>query len=462
VATDGEQDQGGAFVRWLVESPGDLEPAVWRDAQLQNAWVQYNASKMLRTGLCMATGANDVALASSHPKRLRHAGDGAKLISSNDSAGFTFRGRFTDNTGDQACEIGFEASQKAHLALRWLIKRQAYKHADQAIVAWAVRGEDIPDPLADTLALFGIDSTEENEDYRGDSGQSYSLALKRMISGYRSKLTQNNTVIVMGLDAATPGRMAVTFYREFDGSEFLDRIESWHGHYAWHQNFGKEARFVGAASPRDIAQATYGTKVDDRLRKSTVERLLPCIVDARPVPRDILDSTVRRAAQRVGMEHWEWEKTLGIACGLYRGFHIERNYQMALEQDRTSRDYLYGRLLAIADRMESLALYMAKENRDTTAARLTHRFSDHPYSTWRTIEMALQPYKSRLRSSGGGSLNFYEKQIDAVCSLFEPEDFTSDRRLGGEFLLGYHCQRAKFYEAKPTDQEPKDDSQEDQ
>ena len=135
---------------------------------------------------------------------------------------------------------------------------------------------------------------------------------------------------------------------------------------------------------------------------------------------------------------------------------------MSLEQDLTSRDYLYGRLLAIADRIEGYALYIAKEKRDTTAGRLMHRFSDHPYSTWRNIELSLLPYKSRLRSSSPRTLNWLEQQIDQVCELFQPNEFTSDRKLSGEFLLGYHCQRAKLHEPKPIDNGTNESSEEEQ
>lgn len=54
---------------------------------------------------------------------------------------------------------------------------------------------------------------------------------------------------------------------------------------------------------------------------------------------------------------------------------------MSLDQRRTTRDYLYGRLLAIAENIESLALFVARENRDTSAAKLMQRFADHPYTT---------------------------------------------------------------------------------
>ena len=66
------------------------------------------------------------------------------------------------------------------------------------------------------------------------------------------------------------------------------------------------------------------------------------------------------------------------------------------------------------------------------------RFADHPYSTWKTIELSLSPYKARL----GGQSQKRQALIDKVHSMFgSPEDYTSDKKLSGEFLLGYHCQR---------------------
>ena len=120
---------------------------------------------------------------------------------------------------------------------------------------------------------------------------------------------------------------------------------------------------------------------------------------------------------------------------------------MALEEDRTNRDYLYGRLLAVADNLEGYALFLAKETRETSSARLMQRFANRPFSTWRTIELALPPYKARLRASakGGAVLVKSEKLIDAIQCLFLGDDFTNDSPLTGEFLLGYHCQRSALH-----------------
>ena len=451
-AKEGKRDQGEAFIRWQVWLPDDPNTTVWSDVSLHHKWIAFDASSRATMGLCMATGEENVSLALSHPKRIRHAADGAKIVSANDAQGYTFRGRFTDKDGLQACGVGYELTQKAHSALRWLIGRQSYKSGDQVIVSWAVAGKPIPDPFSNTLALI-LGASEDTQStgnvdavVSGDTGQSFALRLKQALRGYRASLNANDDIVVMGLDSATPGRMAITYYRELKGSEFIDRVEGWHEQYAWAQDFGKNSKFFGSPAPRDIAEAAYGMRLDDKLRKATIERILPCIIDGQPIPRDLVASTSHRAMNRIGLEHWEWEKCLGIACALFRGYSKSqgKEYQMALEEDRTTRDYLYGRLLALADSIEGYSLKLADEGRSTTAARLMQRFAERPFSTWRNIELALSPYKSRLRASekGAGFLWKREKLLDEILCLFQPDDFTLDHALSGEFLLGYHCQRA--------------------
>ena len=445
-----EGRQADAFIRWEVWSPNDPCSKAWEDKTLWASWTNYYSHTKQNKALCYVTG-EELLSADQHPAKLRNDGDKAKLISSNDTSGFTFRGRLTD--ADQACGVGFEVTQKAHSALRWLISRQGYRSGDQAIVAWATSGKQIPDPLADPLSILGEEELSSDDSDDSDvvsTAQNIALKFNKKIAGYKADLGETSGIVVMGLDSATPGRMAITFYRELTGADFLKRVEQWHETCAWVHDYRsiedknnkkakrKYLRFVGAPAPRDIAEAAYGSKVDDKLKKATVERLLPCIVDGQQIPRDIVDSAVHRACNRAGMGGWGWNKSLSIACALYRKFHEKEEYSMALDESRKTRDYLYGRLLALADSLEQWALNKAGEDRQTNAARLMQRFADHPYSTWKTIELSLSPYKARL----GGQSQKRQALIDKVHSMFgSPEDYTSDKKLSGEFLLGYHCQR---------------------
>jgi len=442
--------QGGAgqaesFIRFSVELPGDPQSTLWTDSTVWKCWEDFYRSTKCDRGICYVLG-EQTTLADQHPAKIRNSGDKAKLISSNDKRGYTFRGRFT--SAEEACGVGFEVTQKAHNALRWLIARQGWRDGDQAIVAWAVSGTEIPDPLRDTLSLVSSARVDSSAIRAGYTAQEIGTKLSKLIAGYSVRLGATDVVVVIALDSATPGRMAIRYYRELTGSEFLDRVMSWHNvddGCTWQQRLGKDRIFIGAPAPRDIGEAAHGRRLDDNLRKATTERLLPCIIDSVPIPRDLIESCLRRACNRTGLEVWEWEKALGVACALYKYHHKKERYTMALDRARNTRHYLYGRLLALAEHLEGRALSVADEKRETNAARLMQRFSTRPHSTWLTIETSLTPYKVRLRAKRPGFLLRVEKELDEVFDRFATDDFLSDERLSGEFLLGYHCQRSKLW-----------------
>lgn len=446
-----------AFIRWAVAMPGDREPSLWRDKTVWQSWNDYYKSTQNFSGLCYVTG-EEAILAVQHPAKLRHAADKAKIISANDGSGFTFRGRFTDAAGSQVCGVSFDVTQKAHNALRWLIARQGKRFGDQAIVAWALTGKQIPDALVSTPDLFaeeeflnsGLDLAHSSLS-AANTGQGVALALNKKLGGYLAELGNTTGIVVLSLDSATPGRMAISYYRELTSSEFLKRIETWHDETAWLQNFSKDRKFIGAPSPLDIAQSTYGTRLDDKLKAATYRRLLPCIIENRPIPGDLVSGCIKRATNRQGLERWEWEKALGIACALYRKQQIQtkqHQHTMSLERNRITRSYLYGRLLAVADALEDFALRSAGENRDTNAARFMQRFATHPYRTWPNIYLSLEPYRRRLKANAPGLLHTYEAEIDEIKGLFTAEDFSDDSPLEGEFLLAYHCQRTSLFTKK--------------
>lgn len=471
-------DIGELLVRWKVEILGENETRCWKNQSLYKSWKLFYEKQEAVQDICMVSG-DLKSIALNHPNHLRNSGDSARLISSNDKSGCTFLGRFQLNNvklngqeeekiSNQSVSISAEVTQKAHSALLWLIDRQSFRNGDQVIISWAVSGQETPDLLADSLSLF--DEADEEKIYEvtqlsyTDAGQTFARKLTQKIAGYKAELKDATKIVVMGLDSAGPGRLAISYYRELSNSGFLERIEKWHTQMAWffleffQDTTDKKKRHSGymviAPAPRTIAEACYGKRLDDKLKKSTVERLLPCIVDGRQVPIDLVDSAVKRASNKIGMDHWEWERTLSVACALYRCHSIRNSnnsnknqYTMALETEFTDRDYLYGRLLAVAEHIEETALSIAKENRDTTATRLMQRFSDYPFSTWRSIEIAIKPYESRILSVnwGPGFLVNKRKLIDEIHSKFESvEDYKKDSRLTGLYLLGYHCQRLEL------------------
>lgn len=479
-----KNEQGNVKIRWRVQRPGDADELTWNDPVLVKKWQDFQVDQNKENGLCQILGKKSF-IASSHPKGIIPKANDAKLISvPSDESYLTFKGRFTN--ADQPCALSFEVSQKAHNVMRWLIARQEYNNNEQVFVTWAVSGKSVPDPLGDIWAVLGEDinisaEIKENEgaevDHTIDIGQSFALRLNKYIAGYLTDIQPTESIVVLGLDAATKGRMGITYYRELLASEFFKRLKDWHTQFAWPQRHtveianekeGKELIkktiwSVSSPVPQSIAEAAYGDilKSNAGLKKSLLERIMPCIVDGRPFPRDVLMASVRRASNPMSYKNdkkWLWERNLGITCALYKGFYQRHpdnkqrgGYSMTLEESNDSRDYLYGRLLAIAERIEEIALNVAGEKiRPTTAQRLMQRFADHPFSTWRNIELALQPYMQRLQNSRAPFLHKRKKELDTVlCALSSVHDSTRDKPLTGEFLLGYHCQRLALHNTQP-------------
>ena len=476
--TKGEIEFGSALVCWQVEIAGDVHSQTSTDKTIQQSWADYAASEKAEKGFCLVQG-KEAVISTMHPAKLRHTGDKAKLISSNDTAGYTFRGRFA--TAEEAASISADVSAKAHSALRWLISRQGIRNGDQVTVAWAISGKPIPSPMKDISAELDwadmgnwdisavenpdeiaaqrlSENSEASPDWSVNIGQAAARIIKKKLHGYQAELKEHEQISLIMLDSATPGRMALTYYQEFLPADYFANLDAWIDDFSWYQRYSIEVpngkktdkrtqwRFV-PPSPYSIAEAVYGKSLSDTLKKQLYARLLPVIAGGTsvPIPEDLVRQSFQAACNPNGCENWEWQRNIGVACALYKGWRARhhdlsqrRTYPMSLDTQNRSRDYLYGRLLAVAENTESYALYLAGEKRATTAERYMQRFAEHPFATWRNIELALKPYQERLRNNGKDT---GAQAIGEIMELFATDDFTCDDKLSGEFLLGYHCQK---------------------
>ncbi len=440
--------QQDAFVRFRVEIFLEDEPRVYKDEELQQKYIDYYTSKKPEQDLCYATG-RVTACSSKHNAKIRNTADKAKLISSNDSSGFTYRGRFSDSS--QVASIGYETSQKALHTLRWLVENQGFHCGEQVVVAWELQGRRIPDFNRDTA-----DTLLPLEDTKVSTAVEYAEKLKKAVYGYRQNLNAGSNVVVMGLEAATTGRLAISFYKKMSGSDYLNNIEFWHNSCFWQHEYKYKKKdgktqwysFIGAPSLRDIAVTIYGS-ANDKVIKFAIERLIPCVTDRKRLPCDMVNTALNRIFRPGCFENeYEFQKALSITCALVRKHYYDKNKEecdVALDENDRERSYLYGRLLATAQVLEEVALYHQGINRMTAAERYREAFRKHPYRTWQIIESCLDPYKAYLKKMKN---TFYANKISEIVDLFEKGEHENDAPLSGRFALGYHCQRRAYREKK--------------
>ncbi len=455
-----------SFVRFSVNEVRLCDdPDVWKSFQ------DYMEEELQKEDYCYAEG-KKTKISELSPYKVRNAGDRAKLISSNDTTNFTFRGRFL--TAGEAMAIGYEATQKAHSALRWLISRQGTPYGEEIILTWGMGNEPLPSSQSDTLDMvqqgwdeFGFDRNDAAAVTKTE--ESFAKAFNKVIQGYKERIPANASISVIALDAAVPGRLAIRYYRELQGSRFLERIEDWHRKFRWKLEYRKaelkpgekpeQVSFIGAPAPLAIIEAAYGEKADDKLKKQAIERILPCIIDGKNIPVDIMKSAVYRATASVSLEFWEANKVRSIACALVCGYYARKgeSITMGLDKDCSDRSYVFGRILACAEQVErhGQRLSGADANmRVTNAERLMVAFTKRPKHTTDLLHTKLRPYLDRIRTKSNYDSSAYLTMLSLLDRL-GPEAFT-DEPLSEKYLLGYASQKLAFMEKNKEYKEQQD------
>ncbi len=440
--------QSDAFVRFRV-SGVDNKTALWQDRKVQQDYIAYYKSIRTDKKCCYVTG-EEVSCTVNHPNKIRNTGDKAKLISANDQSGFTYRGRFLN--GEDAVCVSYDVSQKAHNALKFLIGRNGRRYGTKVFISWNPKGYAVP-----TLEEDSLDFTGEEDEKQLAVGTEFASRFQRALGSIGElDLESHESVVIMGIDAATTGRMAITFYRELLYNELMKRVIKWHTGCAWKHRyrFNKEKKritFYGAPAAREIARAAFGTEhgIDDKLSAATVERIWHCITDGAAIPYDIVNAAYRNACHPQNYENkGNWETVLSICCSLVKKYLEEKNkeeWTVELQTEKKDLEYQCGRLLAVADVLEWSALSestpkdaQGKKNiRTTNAMRYFTKFREHPNQTWKIISEALVPYIIKL----GETSKRYQKMLGEISDKIDPDEFAEAKNLDGRMALGFYAQK---------------------
>lgn len=448
-------NQSDAFIRFRVIGDGDVSE-IWQDRFLQEQYIKRYAQNATDKNICYVAG-ETLPISKNHPSKIRNTGDKAKLISANDSSGFTYRGRFEND--DEAVNISYEVSQKAHNALKYLIQKQGERVGEKVFLLWGTKNEETPSLNADSEDIFGGGIFEDLSEY-SDTKEECAEKFNRAISGYGKAVNFDTEYAIIGLDAATVGRLSIIYYREYKGMEIndlLERINIWHKTTSWLHSYKfkdkKRKIFYGAPSPYDIALCTFGTETgdfiqgNDKIIANTVERLLPCITDGAKIPRDIVRTLVKKCYSPEKYDHYyNWLKVLSITCSVYKKYLFDYEGEvvdMKIDKESTDISYNCGRLLAVADEIERYAQYSKGSDiaRTTNVMRYYNRYSRVPCNTWGIIKNKLVPYVNSLGKKGNYLLGLME-EISANIDVLE---FEQARNLDGKMALGFDTQKQEIH-----------------
>ncbi len=429
------------LVRWRILPQNDIGIAeCWKDPTLFQAFIEYYHAKQAgKPQICMITGMPAIP-AKQHPKGIISFNGNAKLISANDSSGFTYRGRFLEDW--QAASVGYDVSQKAHSALRWLIANQGVTLGGRTFLCWNSEGIPIPLPTAPFMAAHAPAKTKPSD---------YKKQLEDTLNGWQDRLPPNSEAVIAAFDAATTGRLSVTYYNELQASDFLKRLHSWDDHCCWPRGQ------YGIQSPSlfQIVNCTFGTQrtengkvrlvADDKVIAQQIQRLIACRIDCENIPKDIVCALTIHASALSQLDEAVRGSLLFTACAVIRYYHDKKGeeYKMALEPNKKDVSYQYGRFLAVLEKIER-DTYGNDESREPNAMRMQTVFAQRPQAAGRIIwEQVKKAYMPRLKPYVRA---YYERLLaEIIARISDFSDLEQKQPLGDTYLLGYYLQRNELY-----------------
>ena len=436
------------MVCWRIHGFADEEPACWKNRNLFAAFSAYYCDRISARdiGLCMIEGKTG-STAIQHPKGIIPVNGNAKLISANDTSGFTYRGRFLEKW--QAASVGYVASQKAHNAIRWLASDQGVREfsGNRIFLCWSPQGTGIPKPMR-RLPSTETQAARKPSDYRKQ--------LQGTLLSFQKdwQFRDTDAAILVSFDAATTGRLSVTYYNELSLSTFLERMQTWDAHCCWYA--GKYG--IQAPNLFQIVECAYGTQrgqfleTDDRIQRQHLQRLLNCKVSGGVFPQDIVTALAERASMPLAYEEAVWRKIMHTACSAIQKYRYDTKQggdEMSWELDKRDRSFQYGRLLAVMDRAEQDYYYKTQESRQTNAIKFMSEFRQRPHYVYERINRHLhQAYLNRIEPWQANRYERLTREIMEIIREFPEEDL--NKPLSDLYLMGYDLQRNAFFAKKET------------
>lgn len=466
-AHDAKGADAKAIACFSIQSASE-ENRLWMRADVRKSWSKrYSASiEGQEANLCYVTG-KYLPILALHPGVLGKA----KLISAKDDGfPFQYRGRFTEERS--AATVSVYASAKAHNALRWLLSHQGFSRYGMSVVCW-----DTAAPILDADTLFPDEDEPEKEKPLPDTFEGYAKALRdAVLSDYtrlhnyadpdvltEEALQRMEQVVILGMEAATPGRTSITYYQEIPGNVYQARMDAWDRACRWEMPGTQHE--VRPPKWREICEAIMGhdavqtarkdfkcDKAATKLMRENQLLLIGCTTGGRALPRSFPEQAFRRAVQPLRFTdssgRWKpfaWMQCVATACALARKHRIDRalpEISHVLDPACCVRDYLYGRLFAVAHALECTA--RDDRNAQTCAVRCMARFVQRPGETWQQLYLQLLPYLKQLGKSGYKARG-YQRLLGQIEQQFDDADRLSARPLSDLFLAGFSAQLRELY-----------------
>lgn len=354
VTIDGKEKKiktDGLLVTYRVFSgrADKLDYTSTADTDLHRIYVDYirhlNSEKKDQFDYCDLSG--DYAYCTNKHRGLLGT---AKVVSVSHSE--THMGRF--RSGDEVVRLSYEATEKIHLMLKFFLDHgdnNAYLGESTYTLIWFDNDLfnkdkiDITSP-GDTVEKYdpfsGRKKTPKKQATKVDTLSSRAAQkIGNSMIGLREILPPKGRFYILIINKISNGRIAVQYFRELSNSELMERLAYWYASTAWPRYVKDTGLIERSPNLFEIIDSLYGDENEKgyvrcenkKLRTLAFKRLLPCVIDGRPLPKDFARLAYINFTKRNSYDK-SWPQILYIACALLNKTRCDRNQRRIIQHAR--------------------------------------------------------------------------------------------------------------------------------
>lgn len=369
----------------------------------------------------------------------------------------TYFGRL--KKGEEIISIGYETSQKIHNMLKYFLengKNNTYLGESSYLINWFsddINNSENISVTRDIDSLFDIEFIEGNS-----KSDIYNENILKYLSGNYTKINDTAQYYIMIVNKISNGRLSIKYFRELKKSEFYERISKWYDSISWiGYNFKKKEQERKYPGIYKILDYTYGVEREGKIefnqkkyKRDLMESLITVMIEGKKIPLSIVKKMYSNVSNRHRYDK-TWRTLVETSCSVFKKYYRDYfNKEVSEEMvNNKDRDFLYGRLLAVFEKIEEATF--GDDKRSTNAQKLWSAYVNNPGKVMMTLIDKLQPYKRKLESSNRGLYITLEKITqEIITNLMATDDFENNKnkKLKENFIFGYYYQRNEFFKPK--------------
>ncbi len=442
---------GGFLVFRLEDERGFLHE---RPAIIQ-AWLKEYAALGSKTlGQCLVTGVDQVPIARVHPQMKGILGAqpaGASLI------GFTIEsfGSLGKKQGANA-PVSEAAAFGYTTALNHMLRKgstQKVQIGDAATVFWTERPCPVAEAMADILTWGFTDLEAEPSEKEQERLPPHSAALLKDLRHFFAAVRKGrqphsladggNPFFILGL-APNAARIAIRFWHVSTVQTMAERIALHFSQLALVKNFDKEPDCPSLWALLKETAAQGDTKNIPPLLGG---QLASAVFTGSRYPQSLFNLLMTRIRADKNINY--------LRAALLKAWLVRnRNKEIpvALDKNKTDTPYLLGRLFALYERAQELAIPQANA---TIKDRFYGAAAATPARVFVTLEKNCANHLAKLRKDEKtkGTSHWLQIQLSEIIDVLTEFPSTLDTEDQAEFILGYYQQRKDLFTKHTPEQE---------